>query len=107
MRITDAFREFPTLPAGEFHFEWDHQHCEERKIREREALDESQAAFKKGTPKPSKQRCFGCLAEIEVKPRLKPDWRLGPTQHFNAGTNAPHDCIELRRNIWKHRVKRQ
>ena len=105
MKISEAFDPSVSLPSGNFQLEWDHQHEELRRIREAEASEEwwseQQKKLGKMETPPVKPYCFACYAPIEWKARTKPDWRFGPLQQFNAGTDKPHDCIEVRRNLWK------
>jgi hypothetical protein len=87
------------IPAGNYDFEWDHQHTEMRRIIEAENSGISAREF---PPAPLKPYCLSCYANVDIKPRLVPDWRLGPDQQFNAGTDTPHRCIQALRSTWNH-----
>jgi len=85
---------------------------EERLAEEQaEAQHKERLAGPKKPEPPRGARCFGCWATVEWKPRVPPDWRVGPLGQYEPGTDIKHVCkplpklIDYREEQWRKRQR--
>lgn len=100
MNIYDAFDDSSSHGSSDYSRNWTAD--ENRRVRQDDAKDQWLEDYRRNNPQqeqpPRLPRCFGCRAEVETKPRVVKDWRLGITADYEPGSDRLHWCIQLHRS---------